>query len=222
MAIVPPAARWQDSMEQVPSFLKYNHKGSYIKYDPTWGHDSTLPNAQMPNTQITRVLCPCRRPWSINCQLPPQARAKVARAKGSRKSKHDQYPDTLTVKCVRDGCNGSTLSPTQARLTWTKGGRDFLRSNIGDQPCAGAMCSCYQNDRIKEQRMDRSNGNPFACEEDPFNAQPCCYWLQPIEYRERRLTADLKLNLTPEPVARERQMTPLDSKRARTPLYHES
>ena len=178
------------------------------------------------DTQITRV-CPCRRPWSIYCQLIPQAKAKIARARGSRKKKHDQYPDTLTVKCVRDGCNGrmsDTLSPTQARLTWTKGGRDFLRSNIGDQPCAGAMCSCYQNDRIKEQRMERSRGNPFACacEKDPFNARPCCYWLQPIEFRERRLTADLKLNRTPEPVARERKMTPLDSKRARTPLIHES
>ena len=160
------------------------------------------------DTQITRVLCPCRRPWAINCQLTPQARAKVARARGKRKRKYDQYPDTVTVTCVREGCNGDKSH--------------LLRSNLGDEPCAGDWCSCYQNDRIKEQRMDRSNGNPFACEEDPFNAQPCCYWLQPIEYRERRLTADLKLNLTPEPVARERQMTPLDSKRARTPMYHES
>ena len=200
MAIVPPAARWHDGT------IGYN----YLKYDPTWGHDSTLPNAQMPNAQMPRVLCPCKRPWSINCQLTPQARAKVARARGSRKRKHDQYPDTVTVKCVRDGCNGDKSH--------------LLRSNLGDEPCAGGWCSCWQNDRIKEQRMERSRGNPFACacEKDPFNAQPCCYWLQPIEYRERRLTADLKLNLTPEPVARERQMTPLDSKRARTPLYHES
>ena len=175
------------------------------------------------DTQITRV-CPCRRPWSIYCQLIPQAKAKIARARGSRKRKHDQYPDTLTVKCVRDGCNGrmsDTLSPTQARLTWTKGGRDFLRSNIGDQPCAGAMCSCYQNDRIKEQRMEISGGNPFACKEDPFNAQHGCV-LCILELEQRRLTAFLQLNHTPEPVARERQTTPLDSKRARTPLIHES
>ena len=159
------------------------------------------------DTQITRV-CPCRRPWSIYCQLIPQAKAKIARARGSRKKKHDQYPDTLTVKCVRDGCNGDKSH--------------LLRSNMGDQPCAGGMCSCWQNDRIKLQRMEVSRGNPFACVEDPFNAQPCCYWLQPLELEQRRLTAFLQLNRTPEPVARERQTTPLDSKRARTPLIHES
>ena len=198
MAIVPPAARWHDGT------IGYN----YLTVDPTWGHDSTLPNAQMPNAQMPRVLCPCKRPWSITCQLIPQAKAKCARARGKRKRKYDQYPNTVTVTLLREGCNGSMSH--------------LLRSNRGDQPCAGGMCSCWQNDRIKLQRMERSRGNPFACEADPFNARPCCYWLQPIEFRERRLTAFLKLNHTPEPVARERQMTPLDSKRARTPLIHES
>ena len=174
---------------------------------------------------MPRALCPCNRPWSVNCQLIPQAKAKIARERGSRKRKHDQYPDTLTVTCVRGGCNYRDKSHSITEISLHYGDKSHsLRSNLGDEPCAGGWCSCWQNDRIKEQRMERSEGNPFACacEKDPFNARPCCYWLQPIEFRESRLTADLKLNLTPEPVARERQTTPLDSKRARTPLIHES
>lgn len=163
--------------------------------------DSTLQCAQM-----QRVLCPCNRPWSINCELVPQAKARTARARGSRKSKHNKYPDTVTVTCVREGCNGSKSH----LLSW----------NRGDKPCEGGMCSCWQNDRIKLRRMEVSNGNPFACEEDPVNAQACCHWLHEIELSEHRLTAKLEKNLTPEPVARERQTTPLNSKRALTPVYH--